>query len=176
MRSLFGGVSEGELYASIIFCSDVADFLKSSETDPVIKLVLIAIMVEVEYRSVAISLFRWDPKGASDAPIVIESEVTYLLRLLKLIWQSNPSMLAIRVESEYRSIARSLSGWDINGEPNAPITAGSEIAAFLMWTKMSCCSIQISRALLIGHIYVASEVVVRYLSIAQRTSGWEREP
>jgi hypothetical protein len=41
---------------------------------------------------------------------------------------------------------------------------------------MSCCPIRASRALLIGPEYVLSEVVVCYLSIAQRTPVLEREP
>jgi hypothetical protein len=41
---------------------------------------------------------------------------------------------------------------------------------------MSYWPIQASRALLIGHEYILSEVVVRYLSIAQYTSILEWEP
>jgi hypothetical protein len=37
-------------------------------------------------------------------------------------------MLTIGVESEYRSIARSLSGFGPKGELKAPIAAGSEVA------------------------------------------------
>jgi hypothetical protein len=39
-------------------------------------------------------------------------------------------MITIRVELEYRSVARSLSRWGPKGEHNAPITAGSEAADF----------------------------------------------
>jgi hypothetical protein len=42
--------------------------------------------------------------------------------------------------------------------------------------KMSCCPVRANRALLIGSGYVASEVVVHYLSITQRAPVWEREP
>jgi hypothetical protein len=77
-------------------CSDVVDFLKSSKTDPVIGLVLIAIGVDPEYRSVSRSLFRWGPKGEPNTPIAAESEVTNFFRLLKLIWRSDSSMIAIR--------------------------------------------------------------------------------
>jgi hypothetical protein len=97
----------------------------------VIGLILIAIGVEPEYRSVSRSLSVWGPKGDPNASIVAESEMTDLLRLLKLIWQSDMSMLAIGVESEYRSVNISLSGWGPKGESNAPITAGSEVADFL---------------------------------------------
>jgi hypothetical protein len=62
--------------------------------------------------------------------------MTNLLRLLKLIWQPDMSMLAIGVESEYRSVTRSLSGWDPKGEHNAPITVESEVADFLMLLKL----------------------------------------
>jgi hypothetical protein len=41
------------------------------------------------------------------------------------------SMLAIGVESEYKSVTRSIFGWGLKGEPNALITAESEVADFL---------------------------------------------
>jgi hypothetical protein len=47
---------------------------------------MLAIEVELEYRSVARSLFGWGPKGDPNASITAESEVTNFLRLLKLIW------------------------------------------------------------------------------------------
>jgi hypothetical protein len=46
---------------------------------------LIAIGVELEYRSVIRSLSGWGPKGELDVPITTESEVADFLRLLKLI-------------------------------------------------------------------------------------------
>jgi hypothetical protein len=52
---------------------------------PAIGLVLIAIGVELEYRSVIRSLSEWGPKGEPNAPIAAESEDVDLLRLLKLI-------------------------------------------------------------------------------------------
>jgi hypothetical protein len=51
-----------------------------SEIDSAIELVLIAIGVETEYRSV----------------ITAESEIMNFLRLLKPVWQSNSSMIVIR--------------------------------------------------------------------------------
>jgi hypothetical protein len=102
----------------------------------VIRLVLIAIGVEVEYRSVSRSLSGWGPKGEFNAPIIAEREMTDLLRLLKLIWQPDLSMLAIGVEPEYRYITRPLSGWGPKGEPNAPITAKSEVTYFLRLLKL----------------------------------------
>jgi hypothetical protein len=80
------------------------------QSHPVIGLVLIAIRVEPEYRSVSRSLSGCGPKGEPNTPIAAKSEMVDLLRLLKLIWQLNMSMLAIGVETEYRSITRSLSG------------------------------------------------------------------
>jgi hypothetical protein len=62
--------------------------------------------------------------------------MTDLLRLLKLIWQPDMSMLAIGVELEYRSVTRSLSRWGPKGESNAPIAAESEVADFLMLLKL----------------------------------------
>jgi hypothetical protein len=47
---------------------------------------MLAIRVEVEYRSVTRSLSRWGPKGELNAPIAAKSEMTDLLKLLKLIW------------------------------------------------------------------------------------------
>jgi hypothetical protein len=70
---------------------------------------LIAIGVEPEYRSIARSLSGQGPNGEPDALIATESEITYLLRRLKLIWRSDSSMIAIGVEQEYISVARSLS-------------------------------------------------------------------
>jgi hypothetical protein len=46
---------------------------------------MLAIGVEVEYRSVTRSLSRWGPKGEFNAPIAAESKVADFLRLLKLI-------------------------------------------------------------------------------------------
>jgi hypothetical protein len=97
---------------------------------------LIAIGVESGYRSISRSLSGWGPKGESNAPITAESEMTNLLGLLKLIWQLDLSMLAIRVETEYRYVTRSLSEWGPKGESNAPITAESEVADFLRLLKL----------------------------------------
>jgi hypothetical protein len=100
------------------------------QSHPVIRLVLIAIGVEAEYRFVSRSLSAWGPKWEPNTPITIESETMDLLRLLKLIWQPNLSMLAIGVETEYRSVTRSLSGWGPKGESNArlPLRARSQIS------------------------------------------------
>jgi hypothetical protein len=76
------------------------------QSHPTIRLVLIAIRVESEYKYVSRSLSGWGPKGEPNAPIVAESEMTDLLRLLKLIYQPDMSMLAIGVEPEYRSVTR----------------------------------------------------------------------
>jgi hypothetical protein len=101
-----------------------------------IGLVLIAIGVEPEYRSVSRSLSGWGPKGEPNAPMATESEMMDLLRLLKLIWQPDLSILAIGVEPEYRFVTRSLSGWGPKGEPNAPIVAESEVTDFLRLLKL----------------------------------------
>jgi hypothetical protein len=101
------------------------------QSHPTIGIILIAIGVESEYRSVSTSLSEWGPKGEPNAPIAAESEMTDLLRLLKLIWQSDLSMLAIGVEPEYRSVTRSLSGWGPKRESNDPIAVESEVADLL---------------------------------------------
>jgi hypothetical protein len=141
------------------------------------------------------------PKGYPTAPIIIGSEATDFLKLLTLIRQSDSSMIAIEVETEYRSVVRSLSGLSPKGGLNVPIVAGSEVTHFLrrihsyscysvmLWNikvlnwkhipvrmKMSYCSVRASRALLIGHEYVSFEVVVHRLSIAQCAPVSEREP
>jgi hypothetical protein len=105
-------------------------------TDPTIGLVLIAIGVELEYIFVSRSLSGWDPKGEPNAPITAESEMTDLLRLLKLIWQPDMSMLAIGVETEYRFVTRSFSRWGSKGEPNASIATESEVTDFLGLLKL----------------------------------------
>jgi hypothetical protein len=106
------------------------------QSHPAIGLILIAIGVETEYRSVSRSLSRWGPKGEPNTLITAESEMTDLLRLLKLIWQPDMSMLALGVEAEYRFVTRSLFGWGPKGEPNAPITAESEVANLLRLLKL----------------------------------------
>jgi hypothetical protein len=106
------------------------------QSHPAIELVLIAIGVEPEYRSVSRSLSGWGPKGESNVPIAAESKMTNLLRLLKLIWQPDLSMLAIGIEIEYRSVTRSLSGWGPKVEPNALIATESEVTNFLRMLKL----------------------------------------
>jgi hypothetical protein len=66
----------------------------------VIVLVFIAIGVEPEYRFVTRSLSGWGPKREPNAPIAARSEMTDLLRLLKLIWRSDSSMIPIAAGSE----------------------------------------------------------------------------
>jgi hypothetical protein len=51
----------------------------------VIGLVLIVIGIEPNYISIARSLSERGPRGEPSAPIVSESEVTNLFRMLKLI-------------------------------------------------------------------------------------------
>jgi hypothetical protein len=76
------------------------------------------------------------PKGEANAPIATESKMTDLLRLLKLIWQPDLSILAIGVETEYISVSRPLSVLSYKGEPNAPIAAESEGVNFLRLLKL----------------------------------------
>jgi hypothetical protein len=106
----------------------------------VTELVLIAIGVEAEYRSVSRSLSGWGPKEESNAPITAESEMMDLVRLLKLIWQPDSSMLAIEVEPGYRYVTRSLTGCGPKGEHNAPIIAESEVMNFLRRRRSCSCS------------------------------------
>jgi hypothetical protein len=46
------------------------------------------------------------------------------------------SMLAIGVETDYRSVTRSLSGWDPKGESNTLITDESDVVDFLRLLKL----------------------------------------
>jgi hypothetical protein len=103
---------------------------------PTIGLVLIVIRVEPEYRYVSISLSGWGPKGEHNVPIAAGSEMTDLLKLLKLIWQPDMSILSIGVEPEYRYVTRSFSGLGPKGELNAPIAAESEVTDFLRLLKL----------------------------------------
>jgi hypothetical protein len=49
-------------------------------------------------------------------------------------------MIAIGVETEYRSVARYLSRWGLKREPNAPIAARSEVVDSLKLTRCCSCS------------------------------------
>jgi hypothetical protein len=108
-----------DLKRSLKLDEHISSYWAARLSHPTIGLVLIAIGVELEYRYVSISLSGWGPKGEPNAPITTESEMMDLLRLLRLIWQSNMSILAIRVEPEYRSVIRSLFEWGPKGESNA---------------------------------------------------------
>jgi hypothetical protein len=69
---------------------------------------MLAIGVESGYRYVVRSLSGWGPKGEHNAPIATGSKVVDFLKLLKLIRRSDSSTIAIRVEPEYRFVAKSL--------------------------------------------------------------------
>jgi hypothetical protein len=135
-RSLSGWGPKGESNAPIVAESEMTDLLRLLKLIWQPDLSMLAIMIEPEYRSVTISLFGWGPKEEPNAPIIAESEMMNLVRLLKLIWQPDLPMLAIRVEPEYRSVTISLSGWGPKGDLNAPIAAESEVADFLRLLKL----------------------------------------
>jgi hypothetical protein len=46
------------------------------------------------------------------------------------------TLIAIELEPEYRSVTRSLSGWSSKGDPNASITAESEVTNFFRLLKL----------------------------------------
>jgi hypothetical protein len=48
-------------------------------------------------------------------------------------------MIAFEVETEYKSIARSLSRWGPKGEPNAPIAAEGKVEDFLRQRRSCIC-------------------------------------
>jgi hypothetical protein len=139
VRSLSGWGPKGEFNASIPG-SEVADFLRQLKLIQRSNSCIIAIGIETEYRSITRSLSRWGPKGQPNAPIAAESEIADFLSRLKLIQRSDSSMLAIRLEPQYRSVARSLSGWGPKGEPNASIAAESKVADFLRRRHSCSCS------------------------------------
>jgi hypothetical protein len=95
-----------------------------------IELVLITIGVEPEYRSVTRSLSGWGPKRELNAPIATESEVAYFLRLLKLIWQSDSSMITIVAGSEVTDFLRLLKLIWWSDSSMIAITAESEVVDF----------------------------------------------
>jgi hypothetical protein len=84
-RSLSGWGPKGEPNVPITAESEMMDLLRQLKLIWQPDLSMLAIGVEREYRSVTRSLSGWGPKGELNAPITAESEVTYFLRLLKLI-------------------------------------------------------------------------------------------
>jgi hypothetical protein len=97
---------------------------------PTIGLILIAIGVESEYRSITRSLSGWGPKGEHNASITTDSEVTGFLRLLKLIWRSDSSMIAIAARSEVTDFLRLLKLIWWSDSSMIAIAAGSEVSDF----------------------------------------------
>jgi hypothetical protein len=65
-----------------------------------------------------------------NAPIATESEITDFLRLLKLIWWSDSSMIAIAVGSEVADSLRLLKLIWRSDSSMIAITAGSEVEDF----------------------------------------------
>jgi hypothetical protein len=76
-----------DLKRSLKSNESISSYWAARLSHPVIGLILIAIRVETEYRSVSRSLSGWGPNGELNAPVAAESEMVDLLRLLKLIWQ-----------------------------------------------------------------------------------------
>jgi hypothetical protein len=140
VRSLSGWGPKEESDAPIAVESEIMNFFRPLKWIWRSDSFMIAIMVELEYRSVIRSISGWGPKGESNAPITAESEVADSFILLKLIRQSDSSMIAIRVEPKHRSVARSLFGWGPKGELKAPIAAGSEVMDFLRRRCACICS------------------------------------
>jgi hypothetical protein len=102
----------------------------------VIGFILIAVGVETGYRTISRSLSGRGLKGKPNALIAAESEVTNFFRSLKLIRRSVSSVIAIEVESEYRSVAKYLSGWGPKGEHNALIVTKNEVMNFFSLLKL----------------------------------------
>jgi hypothetical protein len=82
---------------------------------------------------------------------------------LNLIWRLDSSLIAIGVEPEYRSIARSLSRRGPKGEPDASTAAESEIANLVRRLKL----IQRSDSSMI-----AIGVDAEYRSVSRSLFGW----
>jgi hypothetical protein len=72
-------------------------------------------------------------------------------------------LIAIGVETEYRYVSRSLSGWGHKGEPNAPITAESKMTNLLRLLKPIW---QPDLSML------AIGVEPEYRSVSRSLSGW----
>jgi hypothetical protein len=139
-RSLSGRGPKGEPDVLIIAESEIVNLVRRLKLIRRSNSSILAIGVELEYRSVARSLSGWGPKGEPNALIIAGREVTDFLRRLKLIRRSDSSMITIKVELEYRSVARSLSGWGSKGESNAPIATENKVTNFLRWRRSYSCS------------------------------------
>ncbi len=88
------------------------------------------------YRSVVRSIFGGVPKGKPYALITSCSDVVDFLKSSKSDLVIGLVFNSYRVEPEYRSVSRSLSGWGPKGESNAPIAAESEVTNFLRLLKL----------------------------------------
>jgi hypothetical protein len=75
-------------------------------------------------------------------------------------------LIVIGVESEYRSVARSLSGWGPKGEPDAPIATESEIADLVRRLKLIWRS---------DSSMIAIGVEQEYRSVGRSLSRWGRK-
>jgi hypothetical protein len=200
-RSLSGQGPKGEPDALITAESEILNLLRRLKLIRWSDSFMIDIGVEIEYRSVSRSLFGWGSKGEPNVRSPLRARLRVYLKLLKLVWWPDSSTVANRVEPDYRFVAISLFGWGLKESPmpRSPLRARSRISwgrdtfvvvflafyemlefwieyAYLLGMKMSCCPDRASPALLIGMNIFFSEVVVCYLSIAQRALVLEREP
>jgi hypothetical protein len=92
---------------------------------------------EPEYRSVARSIFGGVPGGEPYALVTSCSDDVAFLKSSETDLTIEHVLIAIGVESEYKSIARSLFGRGPNGEPDAPIAAESAIVDLLRQLKLT---------------------------------------
>jgi hypothetical protein len=146
---LSGWGPKGKLNTPITTGSEVMDFLR------LLKLIrwsdssMIAIGVELDYRSVGRSLSGWGTKGEPNAwsPLGARSRIFWGGDTLVVVLSACYETLEFWIEY-----------------------------AYLLGTKILCCPFRACRALLIGYEYVLSEAVVCCLSITQHTSILEREP
>jgi hypothetical protein len=97
---------------------------------------MLAIGVEPEYRSLTRSLSGWGTKEEPNAPIIAESEVADFLRLLKLIWWSDSSIIAIAAGNEVIDFLKLLKLIWRSDSSMIAITAGSEVTDFLRLLKL----------------------------------------
>jgi hypothetical protein len=82
------------------------------------------------------SIFGGDPGGESYALVTSCSDVVDFLKPSETDLVIGFILIAIRVESEYIFVARSLSRWGSKGEPDAPIAAESEVTNFFRLLKL----------------------------------------
>jgi hypothetical protein len=96
----------------------------------------LAASAETEYRSVTRSIFGGVSVGEPYALVTSYNDVVAFFKLSETDPTIALVLITIRVELEYRSVARSLSEWGPKGDPNCPNAAESEVTNFIRLLKL----------------------------------------